>query len=200
MFVALPLLNGCATVKKGLYPAPENHPDNRAIYLIYKSNHTGIAFAVNDKTPYLDDIRQAFPGINWLKFNWGDRKWYAGGAKNAVTSTVALLVPTNSALRISSLPSAPETYYTNPKRYNKVMLSSQGFENLLKFIESSFLRTSSGQIQKIHSGKTPTRQYQVFAAKGKYHLLRNSNSWSSQALAVAGVSRSMLQLVVGDID
>ncbi|MEE9447527.1 MAG: DUF2459 domain-containing protein [Arenicellales bacterium] len=198
--IVISVLTACVSVEKGLYPAPKDAPDNHTIFLTYGKNHTGITLKMADTLGELDDIQHAFPDAPYINFSWGDRNWYGGGSKNAFVSSYTLLVPTKTALHLAGLKKSPDKLFKNPKHYSKLELSAKGYQRLIHYIHRSFARDANGNTQQIHQGKTKRTVFKVYAAKGKYHMLNNSNSWSSQALAQAGVSRSMLQLATGFID
>ncbi len=200
LLVLLSITSACTTVEKGLYPANPEATDNRTIYLIYSKNHTGIVVDINDAPERFAQLRAAFPDNHYLKFNWGDRNWYGGGSRNPITSTFALVVPTKTALRIVSVPNDINQFLDNiPRKFSEINLSNEGFDKMAKYFEDSFELTRDGKIQQLKTGTYEKRRYYAYKAKGRYHLMTNSNSWVSTALGKAGVNLKTVNLFVGDI-
>ncbi|MDP2228429.1 MAG: DUF2459 domain-containing protein [Moraxellaceae bacterium] len=112
----------------------------------------------------------------WIRFGWGDRDYYGSADKSTAGAAKALLLPTESVMEVVALQTPEETTAT-------VTLTASELARLKQYLHNSFRRDAAGQAQVL---RTEANGFHYYAARGRYHLLRNCNHWTAKALHQAG--------------
>jgi uncharacterized protein (TIGR02117 family) len=152
--------------------------------------HTDLAL------PLTGEIRQRFanlgshgiainhPGAAYLLVGWGGRSFYLetptwsdlkpGPVFRALTLDASVLHIDLAGTRLADDPSA-----------RKITLSAEGFERMLRFIETSFV-TENGAPVAI-DGAAYNEMDAFFEAKGFFNAFLGCNTWTAAALRTAGL-------------
>jgi uncharacterized protein (TIGR02117 family) len=179
--VLLVFITGCLGPVKELYP---EDPDERPVpvYLVGHGWHVGIAIEktyIKDLLPDHPDIPQA----TFLKFGWGDGRYYTDSEAGFWLMMRAAVLPTRSVLHVVGIDMPVERYF-GASTIVKVQVSEQGAENLGKFVADRFRKNSDGDVIYAADGLYSNSSF--YEANGRYYLPKTSNTWTARALRQTG--------------
>lgn len=158
-------------------------PDSTILYLVNHGWHVGLVVARGTlsvaRWPEQDD----FPGAAYLEIGWGDSAFYQAPDPDLAMRLRGALVPTASVLHVVGLDRAPAQYF--PRRaVVQIPLADDGADALAAYLHAAYARDATGRPIPLGPGLYgPSRFY---AARGRYHLLVNCNTWAARALEAAG--------------
>ncbi len=167
--------------------------DTRSIYVISNGVHTDICLATADYQNWenlidLNDYPQFRETPSHVCFGWGDKGFYLDTPEwsdlKLSTAVNAMLLNSPTAMHVSLLSGAPLPG-PNAKR---VTIRQENLALLINHIESSFLRDDGSAL--LIKGKSYWHNDNFYEAKGNYHLLQTCNSWTNDALKIAGARTS----------
>lgn len=95
----------------------------------------------------------------------------------------AVLIPTQSVIRIHAFQTHPELYYGSFASLFEVKLSNDQYNSLISFISNSFIRDKDGETILSHCMQVT----ETFSLQRKYHLFRTCNTWVCMALKESNV-------------
>lgn len=182
LFIAIILFpTGCLGPVAELYPEDE---DLRPIpvYILSHGWHVGIAIEaeyINDKIPGHEEI----PQTRYLKFGWGDNRYYPHSDPGFGLLLRAALLPTGSVIHVVGFDIPVESYFAGSEVI-LVKISEAGMEKLTGFIADRFYRDDEGQIEYAADGLYTNSSF--FRANGWYFFPKTSNTWTARALRQAG--------------
>jgi uncharacterized protein (TIGR02117 family) len=165
-----------------LYP-PELQDRPTAIWVVGHGWHTGIVVRRSDISSALWPEHNDFTDSRYLEVGWGDREFYQapdGGSRLALR---AALVPGQSVLHVVGFDPPVGAYFAGSEVV-EVRLSRRGFDELTRFIHTSYARDADGRAVKLGRGLYGRSQF--YLATGTYHLLNTCNNWVARALRAAG--------------
>lgn len=175
------LLSGCLGPVTELYPEDE---DLRPIpvYVLSHGWHVGVAIEAEhiiDKIPDHEEI----PQTRFLKFGWGDNRYYPHSDPGFGLLLRAALLPTRTVIHVVGVDSAVESYFASSDVI-LVRVSEEGMEKLSEFIADRFYRDDDGQIEYTDDGLYTNSSF--FRATGRYFIPKTSNTWTARVLRQAG--------------
>lgn len=169
---------------------------NTQVYLVKNNLHTGIVFSVNEKLieniPAVND----FSEYNYVDIGWGDEDFYQHPDPDILLGAKAILVPTNSVIRIEG------------KNYNinkitewsdyviKFDLSDEQFIKLCGFINSSFLKDENNNF--IINSRNENNTTIFYKSGLKYHLFNTCNTWIAEAFENSGFDISSSGVITAE--
>ncbi|MEN2434176.1 TIGR02117 family protein [Weeksellaceae bacterium A-14] len=166
-------------------------PKTTDIYLLTNGMHTDIVVPVKSK--YFDwskeipvqDTRGKGSGFRYLGIGWGDKGFY-------------LDTPTWAELKFSVAVKAAFwmgqsamhcTYYRNMKENKdcvKIPLTDAQYRHLITYINRKFDRDPNGKVKLIRTNAVYGDDDSFYDANGSYSFLNTCNTWTNNALKVAG--------------
>ena len=172
---------GCLGPVKELYPADE---EKRlvSVYIISHGWHAGIAVEKSAIIHHLPN-HQEIPDSRYLKFGWGDEKYYTNQNAGFWLMLRAAILPTRSVIHVVGIDIPVERYFSGSKVI-KIQVSQEGADNLGMFVEKRFRRNSSGEVEVAAEGLYNNSIF--FRANGRYYLPKTSNIWTARALRQTG--------------
>jgi uncharacterized protein (TIGR02117 family) len=181
MLILVTLLAGCMGPIKELYP---DNPEQRTVtvYIINHGFHADIAIersVIDHLLPHHEKI----PRSHWLKFGWGDSKYYTTPEPGLWLAIRAVLLPTTSVLHIVGFDMPAEDYFPRA-RIIKVQVTREGAEAMGRFIAARFQLDKHGHPRYRTEGLYNNSAF--FEATGRYHLPKTSNTWTACALRRTG--------------
>ncbi len=173
----------CAAPVKNLYPPESLSSDNKKIYVVKHTWHTGIIFSRNEANVYLHALADEFLNASYLEVGWGDMDFYTADRGNIFLALKAVLWPTKSALCVVGFNRHPYLVF-GEERAVEVIISDKGFINIIQYINSSFaLGSDSLNIKLDTVMHGPSRFY---LSGEKYHGFKTCNVWTAKALRKTG--------------
>lgn len=175
----------CACADPQVARAPsENGNPAVAIYLVAHEGHTGIVVPRASIPAGLWPESQDFPKADYLEVGWGDRDYYQGRDQGVWGTLRAALWPTPSVLHVVGV-RGPVARYFRASEVVELMLSHDGFERLVRYIDEAHERTGGAAAARLGPGLYGDSSF--YAARESFHLLRTCNVWTARALRVAGL-------------
>ncbi len=174
-------LSGCLGPVRDLYPEDESDRPV-TVYIVSHGWHAGIAIeseAIIDYLPDHPDIPQA----RYLKFGWGDGRYYTDTEAGFWLMLRAALLPTRSVLHIVGIDISMENYFTG-SQIIEIKVSEEGARKMGEFVERRFRRNSDGEVIYAADGLYTNSVF--FEARGRYYLPKTSNVWTARALRQTG--------------
>jgi hypothetical protein len=178
----LVLLSACATTAT---PQP-CAPASRAVavaWLVDQGWHTEIGLPASEISGPLGVFRDVFPGATTLMFGFGKRTFITA----KVESFSELLmgpIPGPGAIQVIGLRTEPPLAFTHARVIRLSLLPGQA-GRLSGFIWDAIGKTRDGRARLISQGLFPGSLF--YAASRGYGLTYTCNTWSAQALQVAGL-------------
>lgn len=169
--------------------------DGTEVYLMSNGVHTDLVLPV--RSP-LKDWSREIPfentfgkdtAMRYLAFGWGDKGFYLETPEwsdlKASTAAKALFWLDQSAMHVSFYKELHEG--TSCK---KVRVGAKEYARLVRYIESSFMKDSSGRFMYI-----PDRGYHsndaFYEAKGSYSMFYTCNTWTNEGLKEGGLKAGL---------
>lgn len=181
LIIILVITSGCLGPVTELYPEDEEERPI-PIYLISHGWHVGIAIESSYIENQLPDHNK-MPTAEYLKFGWGDGKYYSDSDAGFGSLIRAAFWPTRSVLHVVGIDIPLDRYFSGSDII-KVQISRQGADEFAKFISNRFRRNDDGSIQFYENGLYTNSSF--FEATGLYYLPKTSNTWTARALRSTG--------------
>lgn len=180
----LPLLllfTGCMNPIQNLYP--ENEEDRPVpVYIVSHGWHAGIAIE-SEYIRHLLPEHPEMPEARFLKFGWGDGRYYSEPDAGFGLMVRAALLPTRSVLHVVATDLPIERYFGS-SRVVRIQITADGAEKLGLFISDRFRKDENGMVLVAADGLYSNSRF--FEAKGRYYLPKTSNVWTARALRQTG--------------
>ena len=173
--------SGCLSPVSELYPDdPELRPVS--VYVISHGWHVGIAVesaAIQRQLPEHEQI----PQTEWLKFGWGDGRYYTDSDAGFWLAVRAALLPTRSVIHVVGIDIPVDRYFPG-STIVEIKVTEEGAEEMGKFIADRFRLDDEGSPRFISDGLYGNSYF--FEATGRYYLPKTSNTWTARALRQTG--------------
>ncbi|CAG5080141.1 TIGR02117 family protein [Parvicella tangerina] len=166
-------------------------------FVISNGIHTDICLPV--KSEVIDwssfILVQDFDGVYempaYIGIGWGDKGFYLDTPRWAdlkmSTALNAIFLPSETAMHV--------TYYSQePEESSNVVrcsMSREEYMRLIEYVQASFNGRGNNVQAQLIPGKGYSLKDNFYQATGSYWGLRTCNSWTNEALKVAGVKTSL---------
>ncbi len=181
LIIFILIITGCLGPVTDLYPEDDEHRPH-PVYILSHGWHVGIAIEsrhILDKIPEHDQ----FPLTEFLKFGWGDNKYYPHQDPGFGLLLRAALLPTRSVLHVVGIDIPIENFFTGSDII-KVKVTEDGINKLAEFIAGRFRLDDQNNITFVADGYY--RNSAFFEATGRYFIPKTSNTWTARALRQTG--------------
>ena len=168
-----------------------NDPKTVDVYLLTNGVHTDIVVPVKnniyDWNPIIpmENTLSKRTDFKYLSVGWGDKGFYMDTPTWAdlkfSTAFKAAFWLSKSAMHC--------TFYDTMKEGDdcvKITISTQQYENLVKYINAKFDHDPSGKVVFIPTNAVYGKNDSFYDANGSYSFLYTCNSWANNALKSAG--------------
>ena len=176
------------------------HSDNQDKHTIYVVSHGWHAGLVLPKEVMQDDLSIMplyFNDVEYYEFGWGDSGFYQHPDITVSLAAKALFWSSDSVMHVVAVPRHPNDYFAN-STVIPMKLSQRQIELMVAFIAKSFAVDDNNRWRRIGPGLYGESRF--FHANGIYHGLYTCNSWTAEALQVAGVPMNQwLSLTSGSV-
>ncbi len=153
------------------------------IFVVNYGWHSGIAVSTSDISErVLPEVRD-FPGARFLEVGWGDWDYYQAAEPGFGLLLKAAFWPTRSVLYLVGI-----TGSINDVGYDEIvelMVDDQMLHRIMQFISDTFLRAVPTTTAQPLPGHHPASGF--YPARGRFHVLRNCNTWVGEALSFGGM-------------
>ena len=177
------------------------NPENGEIEIFVTSNgiHTDVCLPVETTlinwTEFIDT--KTFRGIKqspeFISIGWGDKGFFIDTPDwsdlKASTAINAAFLPSSTAMHVTYLLRKP----TESKSIKRCKITKEKYTELIEFIKQSFVIYPDMTPQLIPNVGYNSKD-NFYEAKGSYYLFRTCNTWTNDALTIAGVRTSALAL------
>lgn len=182
------LITACSTLPKALQPVSNaSRAKDQSISVASHGWHTSVIIEKAKLVALVPQLNERFSKSRYLEISWGDAGFYQAKQITTGLTLQAVFWPTETVLHVVGFNDHPKKYFSASKVIS-IKISDQGYENLLKFIKSSFAFDPAGSIIETKKGIYGNSQF--YCAIGKYYAFNTCNKWTAKALYSAGVNIS----------
>jgi uncharacterized protein (TIGR02117 family) len=172
---------GCLNPVRDLYP---DNPDlrNVPVYVVSHGWHAGFAIEsefILDQIPEHSEL----PDTKFLKFGWGDARYYSNPDAGFWILLRAALLPTKSAIHVVGFDIPVELYFSGSKVV-EIKITEDGAAELGKFIDQTIKKDNAGN--PIYYADGLYRSSVFLEAEKRYIFPRTSNKWTAKAIRKTG--------------
>lgn len=161
------------------------------LYVISGGWHTELGLPARALSGPLAALKSKFPSARYLVFGWGARDYYM--ARNpGMTDILRALAPGPAVMLIIPLKIPLETSF-GPSNTLIVHVSRDGIERLSELLWSFLTADDEAVPRRIGTGPYPESAF--YASAGSYDLSHTCNTWTAEALRVAGLPVSTAGVV-----
>ena len=153
------------------------------IYFVYRKWHTSIVLDAKRLALASPKLAEDLRGEQFARIGWGDGDYFTGKSKNWSTATKALVASHHSALQL--LTYGNDLSDIPAQTIVPLAISEQGLHQLIHHIDTSIGVDGQNTALRLPAHVADTGVF--FQATGHYSFFNNCNTWSSQALRLAGL-------------
>jgi uncharacterized protein (TIGR02117 family) len=164
-------------------PGPIPTPDDAVIYVVQRDWHTDIGLPAEAVAGPLARLENAFPGVRFLTFGFGERQFVVNGDKTFGAMLNALL-PSQSALLMTALSATPERAFGSDNVVT-LHISRAGLERIEAAIWQELEASPAGEPTLLAGGPYPGSTF--YAARGTYDGFYTCNTWTADVLRAGGL-------------
>lgn len=173
---------GCSGVSP-VEPDTGSASRTELLYVISGGWHTELGLPARAISGPLAILKSEFPNARHLVFGWGARDYYM--ARNpGMAEMLRALAPGPAVMLIIPLQIPPETFF-GASNTVIVHVSRDGIERLSELLWSFLAAEDEAAPHHIAAGPYPESVF--YASTGTYNLSHTCNTWTAEALRVAGV-------------
>jgi len=181
------IFGACLNPVRNLYP---NDPDlrNVPVYVVSHGWHAGIAI---ESEYILNQIPEhsELPDTKFLKFGWGDARYYSNPDAGFWIMMRAALLPTKSAIHVVGFDIPVEMYFSGSKVV-EIKITEEGAAELGTFINQTIKKDEDDN--PIYFAEGLYRNSVFLEAERSYIFPRTSNKWTAKAVRKTGYPISPL--------
>ena len=176
------MLAGCTTTT-GVGPYPGSARQTKVVFVIAGGWHTELGLPLDALSGPLATLKPEFPGARYLVFGWGARDYYM--AQNPGIGDLLRAVASGpAAMLVIPLEISPEAFFGASNVF-ALPASRDGTQSLATFLWDYLVLGREGTPRRVGTGPYP--QSVFFASTGTYNIGHTCNTWTAEALAVAGL-------------
>lgn len=176
------LLGACASM-----PRTQDVPlanTRHTIYFIYRGWHTSVLIDAKTLATYSPLLAPELRGQRYGRVGFGDGDYFTGKSKSVGSATRALFASRSSALQLLSYDYEPFAEIP-ANTWVPLAISELGMRQLIDHINRSIALDDKGHpIRMLAMGDT---MGDFYLANTHYSAFSNCNTWSGQALRMAGL-------------
>lgn len=165
------------------------------IWVLDSGWHTGLILSRAELGPTLSKLLHPAHSTQYLMFGWGNRRFYMS-SNPTIGMDIAALFPTQSVLLIESCDTPPRSCYTREVKLHVVMVASSGLAQLDAYLAASLQSGTNGRLEPLAPG--PDADSEFYASGLSYDAFHTCNTWTAEALYVAGVSVTYHGVIFAD--
>jgi uncharacterized protein (TIGR02117 family) len=182
ILLSLFLTSSCVTFGPTI-EIPTRNTDH-IIYFAFRHWHTSVIVETKRFSKQNPKLLAALDDQKYLRIGWGDGDYFTGKSKTFGAATKALVASSYSAVQMLTY-SEQELREIPRETILPLAISDRGMRLLLNYIEESIAVDEHGNVLRLPSLAIDTGIF--FKARGHYSVFSNCNTWSAQALRIAGL-------------
>ena len=175
------LLTGCAGTPVEPYAGAA--PRDETVYLIAGGWHTEIGLSKAAASALPKMLTDSFPAAQYLVFGWGERDYYTA-RHPGLGDRLRALLPGPAVVLVIPLAAAPAQAF-GPQNVVALPVSQPGLARLIDYLWDETAKSSDGVPRRVGAGPEPGSVF--YASTGTYDIARTCNTWTAEALHVAGL-------------
>jgi uncharacterized protein (TIGR02117 family) len=179
---ALTLLAAACSAPTSVEPS-DDPSDDPVVYVIGRGWHTDISLPVGEIAGNLANLEDAFPGVRFLTFGFGERQFVVNREKTFGAMLNALL-PSQSAVLMTALRASPQDAFGS-SNVIELHVSRTGLDRIEATIWQEFELSPGGEPMLLADGPYPGSVF--YAARDTYDGLYTCNTWTAETLRTAGL-------------
>lgn len=159
-------------------------PRRETLYVIASGWHTEIGIPAAAMSGPLAALRSATPEARYFVFGWGERDYYMA-PNPGLGDLLGAGFPGPSVLLVIPVPETPEAYFAGEARVFALPVSAEGLARLSQFLAGDVALDAQQRPRPLGPGPYPASRF--YASTGTYSLGNTCNTWTAEALHVAGL-------------
>jgi uncharacterized protein (TIGR02117 family) len=159
-------------------------PRRQTLYVVDSGWHTEIGLAIDKLSPSLATLAKAAPDVRYVVFGWGQRDYYMAEHPGS-GDLIGAAVPSPAVVLMIPLNETPATFFADGSKVFAVPTAQGGLDHLSRFIHESIRWTSRDRPERLGAGPYPASSF--YASTETYSLVQTCNTWTAEALRVAGL-------------
>jgi uncharacterized protein (TIGR02117 family) len=175
-------VSGCAW--SPVQPYAGDAPKRQTLYVIASGWHTEIGLSAAAMSGKLTAVRDAMPGARYVVFGWGQRDYYMA-PNPGLGDLLGAGFPGPSVVLVIPLTQAPAAFFGSGASVYAIPVSADGLDRLAQFLWGYIEQDAQHHPRRIGEGPYPGSVF--YASSGTYSLSNTCNTWTAEALHVAGV-------------
>ena len=156
------------------------------IYVMKNYWHTGILLPVDSTTLKHLPALESFKEEQFVDIGFGDRVFYLDPQYDIILAARAIMVPTESTIRIAALAGGLESTIKRSDYAVKIKIKMNELIKLCNYINNSLVIKNN--LQPIVIEKRAGGGIIYFEGNQKYHLFNTCNTWVADALNNSGLA------------
>jgi uncharacterized protein (TIGR02117 family) len=161
------------------------------IYVISGGWHTELGLPLEALSGPLAALKPDFPSARYLVFGWGARDYYM--AQNfGIGDLLRAIAPGPAVMLVIPLQISPEAFF-GASNVSVLPAAPEGIQHLSQFLWDHLTTEEKGTLDRIGTGPYP--QSVFYTSIGSYNLGHTCNTWTAEALRVAGLPVSATGVV-----
>ena len=175
-------LKGCSATNP-VKPQTGSAPQTEVIYVISGGWHTELGLPLEAITGPLAALKPEFPSARYLVFGWGAHDYYM--ARNpGIGDLLRAVAPGPAVMLVIPLQISPEAFFGASNVF-VLRAPAEGIQRISQFLRDYLAIEEKGTPDRISTGPYP--QSVFYASTGTYNLSHTCNTWTVEALRVAGL-------------
>lgn len=182
MLVVGLLAAGCAA--RAASPGSAGPPEPvRTVWVVGHGWHVGLVLRRQDVAAEAWPEAAELGGPGFLEVGWGDGEFYPAPRGTGGSALRAAFFSRSSVLHVAGFEAPPVRFFAGAPVV-EVPLAPAGLDAVVRFIREAYARDAEGRLVPVAPARYGTGWF--YRARGRYHVLDNSNTWAARALALGG--------------
>lgn len=159
-------------------------PKHQTLYVVDSGWHTEIGVSIDTLSTPLATLAEVTPDTRYVVFGWGQRNYYMA-RHPGLGDLIGAAFPSPSVVLVIPLRESPTKFFMEGSEVFAIPISLDGLDRLSGFVNESIARNSQDRPDRLGDGPYPNSSF--YASTETYSLAQTCNTWTAEALRVAGL-------------